>query len=45
MKEAKAFKVINCQGTDLEISQQYGEICREDFHLSSDRITSFSQQC
>lgn len=45
MKEAKALKVINCQGTDYEIGQQYGKACREIFHLSSERITSFSQQC
>ena len=45
MKEAKALKVIKCQCTDYEIGQQYGKACREIFHLSNERINSFSQQC
>ena len=35
MKEAKALKVINCQGTDYEIGQQYGKACREIFILAA----------
>jgi isopenicillin-N N-acyltransferase-like protein len=44
MKEAKALKVIKCQGTDFEIGQQYGEICRKDFHWSIEWFHEFSQQ-
>ena len=43
MKETKALKVIKCQGTDFEIGQQYGEICRADFHRSIEWFHAFSQ--
>jgi Acyl-coenzyme A:6-aminopenicillanic acid acyl-transferase. len=44
MKEVKALKVIECQGTDREIGQQYGEACREEFHRSVENIFAISQQ-
>lgn len=44
MKEAKALKVIECQGTDSEIGRQYGEACRESFRLGIESVYAFNQQ-
>jgi isopenicillin-N N-acyltransferase like protein len=44
MKEAKALKVIKCQGTDYEIGQQYGEACGEDFRRNVEGVYAFCQQ-
>ncbi len=36
MKEAKYFKVIECQGTQYEIGRQYGEACKDNILKSID---------